>query len=331
MTRHANIVATGRYLPVRALSNADVARDFGLEVDEGLAQKTGIENRHVLADDERTSDLAIAAARQALERAGVLPSEVDLIIVATDTPDYLSPATAAVVQAGLGARRAGAYDVNAACAGWVTALDIGCKTIVADAAYRHVLVIGAYAMSRFLDWRNARTASLFGDGAGAVLLAPSREPGFRGACLAAEGAFHDALGIYTGGSARPATAQAVADHGQPHVEFVRHFPSAFNTERWPQLVQQTLDRAELAVDDVDLFLFTQINRRTIEGTMAALGLPMSRTHTIMERWGYTGSACLPIALDDAVERGRLAPGQHVLFCASGGGVCMATALFRWTA
>lgn len=331
MTRHAAILSTGRYLPVTAVSNADVERIGGADLDDWLSTRTGIGNRHVLAEDERTSDLAIAAARQAIRRAGVSADEIDLVIVATDTPDYLSPATAAVVQNGLGAHRAGAYDVNAACAGWVTALDIASKTIAADPAYRLVLVVGAYAMTRFLDWRNARTASLFGDGAGAVLLAARSEPGFLGARLVADGAFHDALGIYTGGSARPATAQTVAEHGAPHVEFVRRFPSTFNTERWPALVHATLDRAALTIDDVALFLFTQLNRSSIEGTMAALGQPMSRAHTTMERFGYTGAACLPIALDDAVERGMLRRGEHVLFCASGGGVCMATALFRWTA
>ncbi len=330
MTRYATIVGTGRYVPERVITNADLDEMLGESVSEWLVENVGIEERHVMAPDEATSDLAVAASRQALERAGITAADLDLIIVATDTPDYISPATASVVQAKLGATKAGTYDINCACAAWVTAMDIAAKTIATDPDYTYVLVVGAYGMTKFVDWTDKYTCTLFADGAGAVVLKASDEPGFLAAKLTANGEYHDALGIYTGGTFRPATPEVVNALGKPRVQFVRKFPATFNTEHWPPLVKAVLAKAGLSLEDVELFLFTQLNLRTIEATMAILGQPMSRTHWIMHKWGYTGSACIPMALDDAVEQGKLHRGDHVLFCASGGGIAMAAAVFRWT-
>lgn len=330
MSRHAAILGTGSYVPERVLTNSDLERMLGESFDEWLRQNVGIERRHVMADDQVTSDLCVAAARRALEDAGVTAEELDLIIVASDTPDYLSPGTASAVQHKLGAHKAGTFDVNCACASWVTALDTGAKAIIADADYRRVLVIGAYAMTRFLDWKDKKTATLFADGAGAVVLGESDRPGILAAKLSAVGEYHDALGIYTGGSARPATAAHVAEHGPPHVQFVRRFPATFNTERWPELVRATLAKAGERLEDVSLFLFTQLNLRTIEAVMDVLGQPRAKAHTIMHKWGYTGSACIPMALDDARAAGRIKPGDLVVLCASGGGISMAAAAIRWT-
>lgn len=329
MTRHAAVLGTGSYVPERVVTNHDLEQLLGEPVDEWLRARVGIAERRVMADDQVTSDLCVAAARRALERSSTAAGELDLVIVASDTPDYLSPGTASVVQHKLGAHRAGVFDVNCACASWVTALDVGAKAIVADADYRRALVIGAYAMTRFLDWRDKRTATLFADGAGAVVLGASDRPGVLAAKLSAVGEYHDALGIYTGGAARPASADAVAAHGKPHVEFVRKFPPTFNTERWPALVRATLAKAGLGLDDVALFLFTQLNLRTIEAVMDTMGQPRAKTHWIMDKWGYTGSACVPMALDDAVAHGRIAAGDVVILCASGGGISMAAAALRW--
>ncbi|HEU4405160.1 MAG TPA: ketoacyl-ACP synthase III [Polyangiaceae bacterium] len=331
MTRYAAIAATGRYVPERRLTNADVEARLGEPVDQWLRDNVGICARHVMADDQRTSDLALAAARQALARARVAPEDLDLVVVATDTPDYLSPATAAVVQHALGAKRAGVFDLNSACAGWVTALDLAGKAIVADRAYKHVLVVGAYGMTRFVDWADKKTCTLFADGAGAAVLRASDEPGILGARLGAAGEYHDALGIYTGGTARPATAANVAEGGPPTVRFVRKFPPTFNTERWPAMVRDLTASAGLTPADVALYVFTQLNLRTIEATMGLLELPMSKTHWTMDKWGYTGSACIPMTLDDAAAAGKVRRGDHVVLCASGGGLAMAGALLRWTA
>jgi 3-oxoacyl-[acyl-carrier-protein] synthase III len=330
--RYANILATGRYVPEKVLTNADVERIIGEPVDEWLQQNVGIKQRHLMADNQVTSDLCVEAAKQAMERAGVKPQELDLIIISTDTPDYLSPATASAVQAKLGASNAGTYDINAACAGWVTALDVASKTIAADDSYQRILVVGAYGMSRYINWKDKKTCTLFADGAGAVVLGASDKPGFMGAKLLAAGEYHDALGVYTGGTYRPATAQTLElTNGKPSVQFVRKFPATFNTERWPMLLKQLLERAKLTMNDVDHFVFTQLNLRTIEATMKVLEQPMTKTNWTMDKWGYTGSACIPMTLDDAVVQGRIKKGDLVALCASGGGLAMASALYRWTA
>ncbi|HEY8212161.1 MAG TPA: ketoacyl-ACP synthase III [Myxococcaceae bacterium] len=327
--RYAAVLATGRYVPERMLTNADVERLLGEPVDAWLRQNVGIERRHLMAETEVTSDLAVAAARQALERAKVAPGELDLVVVATDTPDYLSPATAAVVQHKLQASNAGVFDVNSACAGFVSALDLAGKMLVADEEYRRVLVVGAYGMSRYIDWKNKQTCTLFADGAGAVLLGRSDRPGLMFGKLTASGEYHDALGIFVGGTARPASVQAVQEGGPPSVRFVRKFPPTYNTDRWPPLVKALLARAGMTPSDVQLFVFTQLNLRTIEATMRALGQPMAKTHWTMDKWGYTGSACIPMTLDDAAQAGKLLPGDHVVLCATGGGLATAAVLLRW--
>ena len=168
MMRHAQIISTGSYVPERVMTNADFDRLLGEPVGDWLVENVGIRERHFMAEDQVTSDLAVAAGRIALDRAGLEPNDLDRIIVATDTPDYLSPATAAVVQAKLGARRAGVFDLNSACAGWVTALDLAARLVNTEPEKTTILVIGAYGMSRFLDETDKKTATLFGDGAGAV-------------------------------------------------------------------------------------------------------------------------------------------------------------------
>ncbi|MBM4458451.1 MAG: ketoacyl-ACP synthase III [Chloroflexi bacterium] len=329
--RHAQIVSTGRYIPARIVTNADLDRLLGQNVGDWLVQNVGIHERHVMADDETTSDMAAAAGRQALARAGLAPADLDLIIVATDTPDYISPATASAVQAKLAAGRAGAFDINCACAAWVTGLDMAARFIATDEAYRYILVVGAYAMTRFLDWTDKYTCTLFADGAAAVIVAAGDRPGFLAGKLAARGEYHDALGIYTGGAYRPATAETVERLGKPCVQFVRKFPATFNSDNWPPLVREAAAKAGLTLDEIGFYLFTQLNLRTIEYVMANLGQPLRKTHWIMDKWGYLGSACIPAALDDALERGRGPKrGDNVIFCATGGGMAMACNAWRWT-
>jgi 3-oxoacyl-[acyl-carrier-protein] synthase-3 len=334
--RHAQILSTGSYVPERVLTNAYFDRLLGESVGDWLVENVGIRERRHMAEEQVTSDLAVAAGRIALERAGLEPDALDRIIIATDTPDYLSPATAAVVQAKLGASRAGVFDLNTACAGWVTALDVAAKTIITEPEERFVLVIGAYGMSRFLDWTDKKTVTLFADGAGAVVVGAGSQPGWLATVTAAAGEYHDALGIYTGGTYRPATAANIAQYGPPCVQFVRKFPATFNTERWPPLIERLLARASAATgtrlgpDDVDRYYFTQVNLRGIEATMVALEQSLEKTHWIMDKWGYTGSACIPMALDDAIAQGKgPQPGSLALFCASGGGIAMAASLWRW--
>ena len=331
MNRYAQILSTGSYVPERVITNAEMDRILGEPVSDWLVKNVGIRERRVMAPEQTTSDLVVAAAQQALERAGVAAEELDLIIVSTDTPDYLSPGTSVVVQDKLGAIRAGAYDVNSACAGWVTALDQGARYMATEPDFRYILVAGGYGMSRFLDWSDKRTATLFADGAGAALLGAGDRPGFLASSFMAKGEFHDALGIYSGGAFRPCTPENLAAYGPPRVQFVKKFPKTFNTEYWPKLIQGALKKAGLTLEDVDLFLFTQLNLRTIEAMMDLLGQPIQKTHWVMDKWGYTGSPCVVMALDDAIQQGRgPQPGQAVLFCASGGGITMTASVWRWS-
>ncbi len=330
MTRQAQILSTGSYVPERTITNSEIDRILGESTDQWLIENVGIRQRHWMAPDQTTSDLIVAASQRALQSADIGPEEIDLLIVSTDTPDYLSPGTSVVVQHKLGAVNAGCYDVNSACAGWVTALDQGARYIATDPTLRYVLVTGGYAMSRFLDLSDKRTANLFGDGAGAVVLGAGDVPGFLASRLDARGEYHDALGIYTGGAHRPCTPETLEQHGPPHVEFVRKFPATFNTEHWPPLIRVTLAKAGLTLNDVDLYLFTQLNLRTIEQTMKTVGQPIEKAHWVMDKWGYTGSPCVAMALDDAIDQGRgPGPGDVVLFCTSGGGISIAVSVWRW--
>ena len=331
MTRIAQILATGSYVPDRIVTNAEMDELIGEPTGDWLVANVGIRERRWMSPDQTTSDLIVAAAKRALAKAGVRPDQLNLIIVSTDTPDFPSPGTSVVVQHKLGAVNAGAFDINSACAGWVTALDQGARTIATDTTMNYVLVAGGYGMSRFLDLSDKKTANLFADGAGAAVLGVGDAPGFLASNLLAKGEYFDALGIYGGGAARPSTPENVARFGPPKVEFVKKFPRTFNTEYWPRLMQGALDKAGLTMDDIDHYLFTQLNLRTIEAMMDLIGQPLSKAHWVMDKWGYTGSPCVIMALDDAIANGRgPRPGDKVLFCASGGGISMAASIWQWT-
>jgi 3-oxoacyl-[acyl-carrier-protein] synthase-3 len=330
MDRNVKILATGSHVPERVVTNAEVDALLGESTTEWLIANVGIRERHWMAPGETTSDLITEASKNALEKAGLKASDLDLIIVSTDTPDYLSPSTSIVVQYKLGATKAGCYDVNSACAGWVMALDQGARYLMTERSMKYILVAGGYGMSRFLDFNDKKTANLFADGAGAVVLGVSEQPGFISSNFLAVGEFHDALGIYTGGAFRPCTRGNLETYGPPKVEFVRKFPKTFNTEYWPKLMQGALDKGGLTYDEVDQYYFTQLNLRTIEYMMTLIKQPIEKTHWVMDKWGYTGSPCVAMALDDAIAQGKgPKDGEVILFCASGGGITMASSVWRW--
>jgi 3-oxoacyl-[acyl-carrier-protein] synthase-3 len=332
MDHYVKILATGSHVPERVVTNAEVDDLLGESTNQWLIENVGIRQRHWMAEGETTSDLVTQASKKALDRAGLKPEDLDLLIVSTDTPDYLSPSTSVVVQYKLGADRAGCYDVNSACAGWVMALDQGARYLMTDRSMKYILVAGGYGMSRFLDFNDKKTANLFADGAGAVVLGISDRPGFISSNFLAVGEFHDSLGIYSGGAYRPCTPENLATYGPPKVEFVRKFPKTFNTEYWPRLMQGALDKAGLTYDDVDQYYFTQLNLRTIEYMMELIQQPIWKTHWVMDKWGYTGSPCVAMALDDAITLGKgPKDGDVILFCASGGGITMASSVWRWQA
>ncbi|MCS7013928.1 MAG: ketoacyl-ACP synthase III [Chloroherpetonaceae bacterium] len=327
---NAVIASSGFYAPERVLPNSYFNELLGEDVDTWLVQNLTIRERHWCSANESTADLCEHAAKQALARASLPAEDLDLIIIATDTPEYISPSTASVVQYRLGAKHAGTFDVNTACAGFVTALDIAAKYIRADEHYENVLVIGAYAMSKYLDLHDKKTVTLFADGAGAVLLQAEKNSsrGFLASELLTEGQYHDWMGIYAGGTHQPITERALSqkDH---LLKFVRKFPKELNADMWTRMARSLCARLGIEPNDVAQYFFTQININSIWQTLDNLGVPRHKAHTIMDRYGYTGSACIPMAFHDAIEQGKVHRGDLVFFIGSGGGLAFASAAFRY--
>lgn len=328
--QNAVILSSGMVVPGRRLTNQYFNELLGEDVDTWLRENLTIRERYWCDADESTADLSVRAAEMALKDAGLSAEALDLLIVSTDTPEYVSPATAAVVQHRLGARNAGTFDVNAACAGFVTALDIAGKYLRADARYRHALVIGAYAMSKYLDKRDKKTVTLFADGAGAVVLQSGAHPqrGYLTGELLTAGQYHNWMGIYAGGAAQPVSPEVLA-RGDHLLKFVKKFPKTLNPEMWEKLIRSMARRLNVSPQDVDHYFITQININSIYQLMDALGVPRERAHVIMDRYGYTGSACIPMAFDDAVRAGKVQRGDLLFFVGSGGGLAFAGAAFRY--
>ena len=320
MSSHVAIRSTGMYVPEIEVPNEVLRARFAKTAPEFIDKMeatTGIATRWYAPEEWATSDLAVRAARQSLARAQVSPEDVDLIIVGTDSPDYMTPATSVVVQHKLGSSRAGTFDVGCACASFPTALSIANGLMATNPWMKNVLVIGAYMMHKLADPED--TAMFFyGDGAGAALLVRSETPGLMGAAFRADGAFAKHWGIYSGGTAEPATEESVRA-GRTNVRMVEKYPPEVNDAGWPAVVQRLAETNGFVVPDVDLVIFTQVRRRTIEKVMVTLGLPMERTHMIMKKWGYTGSACIPMALHDAIVNGRVKTGDLVVLVGSGVG------------
>ncbi len=328
--RNAVIASVAAYAPEKRISNQYFNELLGEDVDTWLRENVQIFERRWCGPDESTADLCEQAARLALERAGIDAEALDLIVLATDTPEYVSPSTAAVLQHRIGAHRAGTFDVNTACAGFVTALDIGAKYIRADENYRHILVLGGYAMSKYLNLEDKKTVTLFADGAGAVVLRAENvddHHGYLASELRSKGEYNSWMGIYGGGTKQPASPELLARHGH-QLQFVRKFPPELNPETWADMVQTLCRRIGATPGDVQHFFITQININSIRETLDRLGVPHDRATTIMHSYGYTGSACIPMALNEAWEQGRVRTGDLCFFIGSGGGLAFASAAFR---
>lgn len=328
-TRHAIITGTGSFVPSRVVTNADLERVLGTSVEPFVSETLGIRERRFTAPDESTVDLCEPAARQALDAAGLRAEDIDLLIVATDTPEYISPATSSVLHGRLGTRNAGTFDVNCGCAGYVTALDIAAKFIRADDRYSRILVVAAYAMSKYLDLHDKKTATIFADGAGATVVEASDRPGVLASELFADGRYCEGMGVFAGGTAEPITADVLATGYRNKLRFVEKYPKEINEAGWPRIARSVLARAGRAVSDVDVWLWTQVNLSTIKVVMDLLGEPMEKAHTVMEKWGYTGAACIPMALDDARREGRLRDGDLVVLTGSGAGLAMGCVALEW--
>ena len=326
--RRAQILASGSYVPEKIIPNAYFDELLGVNVSEWLEEVVKIKERRWMEDGQATSDLCVNAAKRCLKKCGVRANEIDLIVVATDTPDFISPSTASVVQHKLGAENAGTFDINTACAGFVTALDLGAKYIAADKNYNYILVCGAYGMSRYLDKNDKKTVTLFADGAGVVLLGQAEtDNGFLGSELRSKGEYAGYMGIYAGGTVQPIDNSVISKNDHK-LKFVHKFPPELNPTIWSDMIRNLNMQIGSKSDEVDKLFMTQININSIWETMDILQLPREKAHTIMHNYGYTGSACIPMAFDDALAKGLVGKGDLVYFIGSGGGLAFASAAFR---
>ena len=319
----SRIIGTGSYLPERTLSNSDLER-FVDTSDDWIRERTGIRRRHVVDDSESTVDLAERAARSALESAGLDPAELDLIVVGTTTPDRIYPATACRLQARLGIRGCPAFDVQAVCAGFIYALGVADRFVRTDSA-RHALVVGADTHSRLLDWSDRTTCILFGDGAGAAVLAADEVPGIRSTHLHADGTYEDLL--YVDGGVPRGNGVIAEGNAYTRMRGNEVFKVAVRTLH--RIVDETLAANGLEKSDIDWLIPHQANIRIIEATARKLGLPMERVVITIGEHGNTSAASVPLALDVAVRDGRVKRGDNLLLEAFGGGFTWGSALIRY--
>ena len=320
----ARIAGTGSYLPEKVLTNDDLAK-FVDTSDEWIAARTGIRERHVAADGETTGDLAFHAATRAMEAAGVQASELDLIVLGTTTPDLVFPSTACLLQHRLGANGCPAFDVNAACSGFVYALTVADKFIRSGAA-KTVLVVGSETLTRMLDWDDRSTCVLFGDGAGAVVLKADTETGILSTHMHADGGKKELLWNPVGVSAgfKPEEKNAGVRVLMTGNEVFKHAVKALDS-----VVEETLQANGLDRHDIDWLIPHQANLRIIEATAKRLDMPMERVVVTVDKHGNTSSGSVPLALDEAVRSGKVQRGQLVLLEAFGGGFTWGSALLRY--
>ena len=307
---HSRIAGTGSYLPAHVLTNHDLARRIETS-DAWIRARTGIRERRIAAPGETTSDLAEHAARAALAGAGISPAGVDLIIVATTTPDMVFPSTACILQAKLGTRGGPAFDVQAVCSGFVYALSIADR-MVAAGTVRNALVVGAEVYSRILDWSDRATCVLFGDGAGAVVLTPSRVPGILSTHLHADGAHRDMLCV-------PGSLSGGEITGSPFVRMDGPAVFKFAVNVMAQVAGEALAANGVDATAIDWLIPHQANVRIIDATAKKLRVPHERIVVTVERHANTSAASIPLALDEAVRDGRIQPGQRVMLIGVGGG------------
>jgi 3-oxoacyl-[acyl-carrier-protein] synthase-3 len=320
MTIYSRITGTGSYLPRKILTNVDLAQLVDTS-DEWIFSRTGIRQRHIAADDERTSDLALHASRNAIEAAGITVDDIGLIIVATTTPDMVFPSTACLLQAKLGIRNIPAFDLQAVCSGFIYALGTA-DLFMKSGQYQHILVVGAEVYSRILDWKDRSTCVLFGDGAGAVVLSRSEAPGILSTHLHADGSYAEKLNV-------PGTVSGGAISGRPLLQMEGNFVFKFAVRVLGEVAQEALTATGLEASDIDWLVPHQANIRIIQSTAKKLGMSMEKVITTVERHANTSAASVPLALDEAVRDGRIRRGHRVLLEGVGGGFTWGAVLAEW--
>jgi 3-oxoacyl-[acyl-carrier-protein] synthase-3 len=318
---NVTITGLGVHVPDRVVSNDELSRHVETS-DEWIRERTGIRERRMAAQEEALSDVSLPAARQALEQAGSDGADVDLLIVATVTPDMAFPSTAALLADELGATQAAAYDLSAGCTGFVYALAQAYGMVGAGLS-RRALVVGGDLLSRILDWSDRSTLVLFGDGAGAVVLEPAGDPGFLGFELGADGGGGESLWL-------PGSGSRVFEEPDRYVKMNGREVFKFATRVLVQSANDVLERCRVSVDDVDVYVPHQANVRIIDHAAKKLGFPQEKVVINVDRYGNTSSGSIPLALADAAADGRLRAGQLVLMTGMGAGLTWGSALMRWT-
>ena len=324
MTIRSRISGIGKYVPERVLTNFDLEKLVNTS-DTWIQERTGVRERHIAADHETASSMGILAAQQALAQAEVSPGDLDLIIAATTSPDGMFPAIASRIQDGLGADRAGAFDINAACVGFLSALATASQ-FIATGTYQRILVIGSEVLSRIIDWNDRNTCVLFGDGAGAVVLEAAEQGGPLSFVLHSDGS--GASSLYAHG---PCSAPNGLEADGYFISMDGRRIFKFAVQAMESAIREAIDKAGLDLSDVDLMIPHQANLRIIKATAKALGLPPERAMINVDRYGNTSSASIPMALREAWEQDRLHEGDRLAMVTFGGGLVWGAMIFEWSA
>ncbi|MBF0546996.1 MAG: ketoacyl-ACP synthase III [Candidatus Riflebacteria bacterium] len=327
MNRYATIIESGSYIPEIEQPNEIFKKRFGNEAIEKLESATGILTRFYAPQNFSCSDLATKAIENLLDKSNFPREKIDLLILGTDTPDFITPATSVIVQQKAGLTNAGTFDVGCACASFPTGLAIAAGIISSQPQIKNIIVAGAYMMHKLADVENDINAFYYGDGAGAALIQSSDSPGFISSTFKADGSYAMNWGIFSGGTYEPASIETVKA-GKTQVRFVNPFPSSVNNEGWPQRVREVAQNGNFEINEIDHIIFTQVRDRTINKVMETLELPIEKAHKIMHKWGYLGSACLPATFDDAVQLGKIKSKALVVFVGSGVGYNQCAVAFR---
>ena len=324
---YAHIVGWGKYVPPKVMTNHDLAKIVDTS-DEWIVPRTGIRERRIAGPKESTFTMGYAAAREALEKADILPTEVGLIICATATPEHTFPSTASLIQDALGATRAGAFDLSAGCAGFVYGLSLGAQ-VIQGGGHKVVLVVGSETLSRITNWKDRGTCILFGDGAGAVVLQASEQRGgVLSTLVRSDGSGGDLLIVPAGGSKLPTSAETVL-RNQHTIQMDGSEVFRFGTRVVDKAAREVVERAGLTLDDIELFIPHQANLRIIRAGARTLGVDESRIFVNLDKYGNTSSASIPLALCEAVESGRLRSGDHLVLIGFGAGLAWAAAAVQW--
>jgi 3-oxoacyl-[acyl-carrier-protein] synthase-3 len=324
--RYSKITGWGKYVPSKVLTNADLEKIVDTS-DEWIVSRTGIRERHIIEPGETNTTMSVAASRQALDVAGLMPQDVDLIIVATSSPDHFLPSVASEVQYQLGAK-CPAFTLTAGCAGFVYAL-VTAHQFIATGAYNRVLVIGTEIISLFVNWEDRKTCALFGDGSGAVVLEASSQPGgVQSFVLGSDGSGGEHLTVRGGGCAYPMSHEMIDDKAM-YIEMNGRKVVKFALQVMGKAALQAIDKAGLTVDDIDLLIPHQASLRIIQVVARHLGLPMDKVFVNLDRYGNMSAAAIPVALVEAIEEGRIRDGMNVCMVGYGGGFTWAATVMHW--